>query len=251
MLTRREFLALSAGMLTLLTGCIGSEPEPNRSEGPDVRTQPVQMRLTIPESYLAFTGNTADGAARDYADYSDGNIATSVLEDGSLELYVTDHWYGRLRTMWEDQLGKSLDSLGASEAVVSVEVSDGRDAVAVTARPSFADHADTDLYQLVAACGFLQLLDPESDWQDSGFSSFLFIRERKSAETFGNVSSRISTGACQNGNTSDRVPADSRRPELHAVFPGAVSGSSPGCLAIAGDYNVSADTKGETDCHRY
>lgn len=163
--TRREFLALSAGMLTLLTGCIGSEPEPDRGEGPDVRTQPVQMRLTIPESYLAFTGNTADGAARDYADYSDGNIATSVLEDGSLELYVTDHWYGRLRTMWEDQLGKSLDSLGASEAVVSVEVSDGRDAVTVTARPSFADHADTDLYQLVAACGFLQLLDPESDWQ--------------------------------------------------------------------------------------
>lgn len=163
--TRREFLALSAGMLTLLTGCIGSEPEPDRGEGPDVRTQPVQMRLTIPESYLAFTGNTADGAARDYADYSDGNIATSVLEDGSLELYVTDHWYGRLRTMWEDQLGKSLDSLGASEAVVSVEVSDGRDAVTVTARPSFADHADTDLYQLVAACGFLQLLDPGSDWQ--------------------------------------------------------------------------------------
>ena len=163
--TRREFLALSAGMLTLLTGCIGSEPEPDRGEGPDVRTQPVQMRLTIPESYLAFTGNTADGAARDYADYSDGNIATSVLEDGSLELYVTDHWYGRLRTMWEDQLGKSLDSLGASEAVVSVEVSDGRDAVTVTARPSFADHADTDLYQLVAACGFLQLLDPESGWQ--------------------------------------------------------------------------------------
>ena len=165
MLTRREFLALSAGMLTLLTGCIGSEPEPDRSEGPDVRTQPVQMRLTIPESYLAFTGNTADGAARDYADYSDGNIATSVLEDGSLELYVTDYWYGRLRTMWKDQIGKSLDSLDASEAVVSVEVSDGRDAVTVTARPSFADHADTDLYQLVAACGFLQLLDPESDWQ--------------------------------------------------------------------------------------
>ena len=109
--TRREFLALSTGMLALLTGCIGSEPEPDRGEGPDVRTQPVQMRLTIPESYLAFTGNTADGAARDYADYSDGNIATSVLEDGSLELYVTDHWYGRLRTMWEDQLGKSLDSL--------------------------------------------------------------------------------------------------------------------------------------------
>lgn len=163
--TRHEFLALSAGMLALLTGCIGSEPEPDRGEGPDVRTQPVQMRLTIPESYLAFTGNTADGAARDYADYSDGNIATSVLEDGSLELYVTDHWYGRLRTMWEDQLGKSLDSLGASEAVVSVEVSDGCDAVAVTARPSFADHADTDLYQLVAACGFLQLLDPGSDWQ--------------------------------------------------------------------------------------
>ena len=163
--TRREFLALSTGMLALLTGCIGSEPEPDRGEGPDVRTQPVQMRLTIPESYLAFTGNTADGAARDYADYSDGNIATSVLEDGSLELYVTDHWYGRLRTMWEDQLGKSLDSLGASEAVVSVEVSDGRDAVTVTARPSFADHADTDLYQLVAACGFLQLIDPESDWQ--------------------------------------------------------------------------------------
>ncbi len=163
--TRREFLALSTGMLALLTGCIGSEPEPDRGEGPDVRTQPVQMRLTIPESYLAFTGNTADGAARDYADYSDGNIATSVLEDGSLELYVTDHWYGRLRTMWEDQLGKSLDSLGASEAVVSVEVSDGRDAVTVTARPSFADHADTDLYQLVAACGFLQLLDPGSDWQ--------------------------------------------------------------------------------------
>ena len=163
MQTRREFLALSAGLLALLPGCTANEPE--GEVDPGAPTQPVQMRLTIPESYLAFTGNTADGAARDYADYSDGNIATSVLEDGSLELYVTDHWYGRLRTMWEDQLGKSLDSLGASEAVVSVEVSDGRDAVTVTARPSFADHADTDLYQLVAACGFLQLLDPESGWQ--------------------------------------------------------------------------------------
>ena len=163
MQTRRKFLALSAGLLALLPGCTANEPE--GEVDPGAPTQPVQMRLTIPESYLAFTGNTADGAARDYADYSDGNIATSVLEDGSLELYVTDHWYGRLRTMWEDQLGKSLDSLGASEAVVSVEVSDGRDAVTVTARPSFADHADTDLYQLVAACGFLQLLDPESGWQ--------------------------------------------------------------------------------------
>ena len=163
MQTRRAFLALSAGLLALLPGCTADEPE--REVDPGAQTQPVQTRITIPESYLAFTGNTADGAARDYADYSDGNIATNVLEDGSLELYVTDHWYGRLRTMWEDQLGKSLDSLGASEAVVSVEVSDGRDAVTVTARPSFADHADTDLYQLVAACGFLQLLDPESGWQ--------------------------------------------------------------------------------------
>lgn len=163
--TRREFLALSAGMLALLTGCIGSEPEPDRSEGPDVRTQPVQMRITIPASYLAFTGNTADEAAQGYADYSDGDIGTSVLEDGSLELYVTDHWYGQLRAMWEDALEKSLDALGASDDVASVELTEARDGVTVTARPSFADHADTDLYQLVAACGFLQLLDPESDWQ--------------------------------------------------------------------------------------
>ena len=163
MQTRRAFLALSAGLLALLPGCTADEPEGEIDPG--AQTQPVQRRITIPASYLAFTGNTADEAAQDYEDYSDGDIGTSVLEDGSLELYVTDHWYGRLRTMWEDQLGKSLDSLGASEAVVSVEVSDGRDAVTVTARPSFADHADTDLYQLVAACGFLQLLDPESGWQ--------------------------------------------------------------------------------------
>ena len=163
MQTRRAFLALSAGLLALLPGCTADEPEGDIDPG--AQTQPVQRRITIPASYLAFTGNTADEAAQDYEDYSDGDIGTSVLEDGSLELYVTDHWYGRLRTMWEDQLGKSLDSLGASDAVVSAEVSDGRDAVTVTARPSFADHADTDLYQLVAACGFLQLLDPESSWQ--------------------------------------------------------------------------------------
>ena len=163
MQTRRAFLALSAGLLALLPGCTADEPE--REVDPGAQTQPVQMRITIPASYLAFTGNTADDAAQDYEDYSDGDIGTSVLEDGSLELYVTDYWYGQLRAMWEDQLGKSLDSLGASEAVVSVEVSDGRDAVTVTARPSFADHADADLYQLVAACGFLQLLDPESDRQ--------------------------------------------------------------------------------------
>ena len=163
MQTRRAFLALSAGLLALLPGCTADEPEGEIDPG--AQTQPVQRRITIPASYLAFTGNTADEAAQDYEDYSDGDIGTSVLEDGSLELYVTDYWYGQLRIMWEDALGKSLDALDASDAVVSAEVSDGRDAVTVTARPSFADHADTDLYQLVAACGFLQLLDPESDWQ--------------------------------------------------------------------------------------
>ena len=163
MQTRREFLALSAGLLALLPGCAADEPE--GEVGPGTQTQPVQMRVTIPASYLAFTGNTADEAARDYADYSDGDIGTSVLEDGSLELYLTDHWYGQLRDMWEDALDKSLEALGAGDAVACVEVTDGRDGVTVTARPSFADHADTDLYQLVAACGFLQLLDPESDWQ--------------------------------------------------------------------------------------
>ena len=163
MQTRREFLALSAGLLALLPGCTANEPE--GEVDPGAPTQPVQMRVTIPASYLAFTGNTADEAARDYADYSDGDIGTSVLEDGSLELYLTDHWYGQLRDMWEDALDKSLEALGAGDAVACVEVTDGRDGVTVTARPSFADHADTDLYQLVAACGFLQLLDPESSWQ--------------------------------------------------------------------------------------
>ena len=164
MQTRREFLALSAGLLALLPGCAADGPE--GEVDPGAQTQPVQMRVTIPASYLAFTGNTADEAARDYADYSDGDIGTSVLEDGSLELYVTDHWYGQLRTMWEDELEKSLDALGADDAVASVELTDGRDGVTVTARPSFADHADTDLYQLVAACGFLQLIDPESEAGD-------------------------------------------------------------------------------------
>ena len=163
MQTRREFLALSAGLLALLPSCAADEPE--GEVDPGAQTQPVQMRVTIPASYLAFTGNTADEAARDYADYSDGDIGTSVLEDGSLELYLTDHWYGQLRDMWEDALDKSLEALGAGDAVACVEVTDGRDGVTVTARPSFADHADTDLYQLVAACGFLQLLDPESSWQ--------------------------------------------------------------------------------------
>ena len=163
MQTRREFLALSAGLLALLPGCTANEPE--GEVDPGAQTQPVQMRVTIPASYLAFTGNTADEAAQDYADYSDGDIGTSVLGDGSLEIYVTDHWYGQLRAMWEDELDRSLDALGASDAVASVEVTDGRDGVTVTARPSFADQADTDLYQLVAACGYLQLLDPESDWQ--------------------------------------------------------------------------------------
>lgn len=173
MQTRREFLALSAGLLALLPGCTANEPEGEVDpvvedpvvEDPGAQTQPVQMRVTIPASYLAFTGNTADEAAQDYADYSDGDIGTSVLGDGSLEIYVTDHWYGQLRAMWEDELDRSLDALSASDAVASVEVTDGRDAVTVTARPSFADQADTDLYQLVAACGYLQLLDPESDWQ--------------------------------------------------------------------------------------
>lgn len=159
MQTRREFLALSAGLLALLPGCTADEPE--GEVDPGAQTQPVQMRLAIPASYLAFTGNTADEAAQDYADYSDGGIGTSVLEDGSLELYVTDHWYGRLRAMWEDELDKNLDAL---DAVASVEVTDARDGVTVTASPSFADHADTDLYQLVAACGFLQLLDGREGW---------------------------------------------------------------------------------------
>ena len=163
MQTRRAFLALSAGLLALLPGCTADEPE--REVDPGAQTQPVQMRITIPASYLAFTGNTADEAAQDYEDYSDGGIGTSALEDGSLELYVTDYWYGQLRTMWEDAVGKSLDALDASDAVASVELTDERDGVTVTARPSFADHADADLYQLVAACGFLQLLDPESDRQ--------------------------------------------------------------------------------------
>ena len=159
MQTRREFLALSAGLLALLPGCTADEPE--GEVDPGAQTQPVQMRLAIPASYLSFTGNTAGEAAQDYADYSDGGIGTSVLEDGSLELYVTDHWYGRLRAMWEDELDKNLDTL---DAVASVEVTDARDGVTVTASPSFADHADTDLYQLVAACGFLQLLDGREGW---------------------------------------------------------------------------------------
>lgn len=162
MQTRREFLALSAGLFALLPGCTANEPE--GEVDPGAPTQPVQIRVTIPASYLAFTGNTADEAARDYADYSDGDIGTSVLEDGSLELYVTDHWCGQLRAMWEDELDRSLDALDGSDDVASVEVTDGRDGVTVTARPAFADHADADLYRLVAACGFLQLLDPESDW---------------------------------------------------------------------------------------
>ena len=173
MQTRREFLALSAGLLALLPGCTANEPEGEVDpvvedpvvEHPVAQTQPVQMRVTIPASYLAFTGNTADEAAQGYDDYSDGDIGTSVLEDGSLELYVTDHWYGQLRAMWEDALEKSLDALGENDAVTCVEVTDGLDGVTVTAQPSFADHADADLYQLVAACGFLQLIDPESDWQ--------------------------------------------------------------------------------------
>ena len=162
---RRTLLALSAGAIASLAGCAGGEPEPEPSLGPGAQTQPVQLRITVPASYLAFTGNTADEAALDYADYSDGGIGTSVLDDGSLELYVTDHWYGQLRAMWEDELDKSLDSLGAGDDVASVEVAEGHEAVTVTARPSFADHADADLYRLVAACGFLQLLDPEAGWE--------------------------------------------------------------------------------------
>ena len=162
MQTRREFLALSAGLLALLPGCTANETE--GEVDPGTPTQPVQMRVTIPASYLTFTGNTADEAAQGYADYSDGDIGTSVLEDGSLELYVTDHWCGQLRAMWEDELDRSLDALDGSDDVASVEVTDGRDGVTVTARPAFADHADADLYRPVAACGLLQLLAPESDW---------------------------------------------------------------------------------------
>lgn len=164
-ITRRALLALSAGGIVLLAGCAGGEPGPRQSPDPGARTQPVQRRVTVPASYLAFTGGTADEAAQDYADYSDGGIGTSVLSDGSLELYVTDHWYGQLRAMWEDELDESLDSLGAGEDVTSVEVADDRGSVTVAARPSFAGHADADLYQLVAACGFLQLLDPEAGWE--------------------------------------------------------------------------------------
>ena len=164
-ITRRTLLALSAGAIASLAGCAGGEPEPEPSLGPGAQTQPVQLRITVPASYLAFTGNTADEAALDYADYSDGGIGTSVLDDGSLELYVTDHWYGQLRAMWEDELDKSLDSLGAGDDVASVEVAEGHEAVTVTARPSFAERADADLYRLVAACGFLQILDPEAGWE--------------------------------------------------------------------------------------
>lgn len=164
-ITRRALLALSAGAIASLAGCAGGEPGPRQSPDPGAQTQPVQRRVTVPASYLAFTGNTADEAALDYADYSDGGIGTSVLDDGSLELYVTDHWCGQLRAMWEDELDESRDSLGAGEDVTSVEVADDRGSVTVAARPSFAERADADLYRLVAACGFLQILDPESDWQ--------------------------------------------------------------------------------------
>lgn len=112
-ITRRALLALSAGGIVLLAGCAGGEPGPRQSPDPGARTQPVQRRVTVPASYLAFTGGTADEAA-----------GTSVLSDGSLELYVTDHWCGQLRAMWEDELDESLDSLGAGEDVTSVEVAD-------------------------------------------------------------------------------------------------------------------------------
>ena len=71
-ITRRTLLALSAGAIASLAGCAGGEPEPEPSLGPGAQTQPVQLRITVPASYLAFTGNTADEAALDYADYSDG-----------------------------------------------------------------------------------------------------------------------------------------------------------------------------------
>ena len=58
MQTRRAFLALSAGLLALLPGCAANEPE--GEVDPGTKTQPVQMRVTIPASYLAFTGNTAE-----------------------------------------------------------------------------------------------------------------------------------------------------------------------------------------------
>ena len=165
MLTRRALLALSAGLLAALPGCAAGGPDPAPEPDDGARTQPVQMRLTVPASYLAFTGNTAEGTAEGYESYSDGEIDTSVLEDGSLELYLTDHWYGQLRDQWEDELADGTDALRGRDDVTSVEVTEGRDDVSVTARATFAERADADLYRVVAACGFLQLLDPESDGQ--------------------------------------------------------------------------------------
>ena len=182
MLARRALLALSAGLLVALAGCAGIDPETGSDADPGARTQPVQLRVTIPESYLAFTGNTAQEAAKGYADYSGGNITTSVLGDGSLELYVTDHWYGELRTMWEDELDDGLEALHASDDVVSVDVAEDLGRVTVTALPSFADRASGDLLAVIGACGFLQLLDPGSDRLGTWSVELLLVDAETGAE---------------------------------------------------------------------
>ena len=64
----------------------------------------------------------------------------------------------------EDELDRSLDALDGSDDVASVEVTDGRDGVTVRRAPPLPTTPTPTSTRLVAACGFLQLLDPESDW---------------------------------------------------------------------------------------
>lgn len=84
--------------------------------------------------------------------------------------------------MWEGELEDGLAALRDGDGVTSVEVAEGHDAVTVTAGPAFADHADTDLYRVLAACGFLQLVGPESDWQGSWAVELALVDAETGAE---------------------------------------------------------------------
>ena len=121
MQTRRAFLALSAGLLALLPGCTADEPEGEIDPG--AQTQPVQRRITIPASYLAFTGNTADEAAQDYEDYSDGDIGTSVLEDGSLDVVTLGRGYAWLDTGTMESLFEASQFVRTVETAQDLPVS--------------------------------------------------------------------------------------------------------------------------------
>lgn len=166
MLTRRALLALSACLLGGLSGCSDDSTGPRREVDPAVKTEPTTIRVIIPRSFLDFCDLSAADALEDFS-RGDDVAYDAFVEGDDLVLALTDAQHARQVGAWEDELGERVEAMAADEGVASVEVADDLRGVTVRARPSLVDEPDGpvgNLYVVVAACGYLQLLDGQEDW---------------------------------------------------------------------------------------